>query len=330
MTNASTPTAAVGDTPLLSVVIPNFNHGAYLENCVEAHLAGDGCKREIILIDDCSTDDSLAIASAIVARHPNVRLIVREERGGPNAAVMTGLEEARGAYITMAAADDLVEPDFADGAIELLKRHPDAALCFHDPSSIYADTGRILSVPLALSPDPTYFSPDAFEAILKSNYFTISSNTVVYRRDPVLALGGFRPDLALYADWMTNLVLAFRHGACYRPGAKAHFRVASESYSHSGGRSAAWQRELLFKCLDALDQDYPDVRGRFRRAAVIPEMRLRDLGWLISDRRGRAMLTARLASRLAAREAWTRLRPLVPQGLRQAMRRLSAARTTGI
>ncbi|MEM9209916.1 MAG: glycosyltransferase family 2 protein [Pseudomonadota bacterium] len=317
----------LAEQPLLSVVIPNFNHGKYLERCVAGHLVGRHRPLEIILVDDHSTDDSVAVASAICARHDLVRLLKRTERGGPNIAVCDGLAAAQGKYVSFAAADDSVEPDFASSAISTLEEHPQAALCFYDPSSFMDGTGQKIQVPLALSDGPAFFSPDAFEAILKRNYFTISSNTVVYRTDAIREIGGFRAELALYADWMANLVLAFRHGACYRPEAKAHFRISPGSYSGSKGRSAAREYDLLFKYLDVLKADYSDVRARFRNAGAIPEMRLRGGYWLAADRRGREMLTGRLFLRLVLREIWTHLRPLTPQKVRSAMRALSAARS---
>ncbi|WP_376984651.1 hypothetical protein [Bosea sp. R86505] len=199
-------------------------------------------------------------------------------------------------------------------------------MSFLDPSRLLLPDEIVERVPLSLAPVPTYFDPDDMERLFRRNSFTISSNTVVYRRAAIAALGGFRKDLEWQADWMANLVTSFRLGAVYIPRALAHFTVNPKGYGERGVRSAEGQRRLLETCLRAIEQDYPDVADRFKRAGTIPEMRLRTLGWLLASERGRRFVSPRLASVLVLREAWARLRPLAPLGLRRWMRRRLAAR----
>jgi len=311
----------------VSVVIPLYNHGHELPRSVASHLSGATLKREILIIDDASTDNSVQLAKALIAQYGSnatIRLIERQTNGGPNAAICTGLAAARGEFVTFAAADDYVEPGFAEAAIESLEQHPQAAFCFFDPSEHCVDTGRITTVPLALSERARYFSPEEFRELVWKTSFTISSNTVVYRRSAIASINGFDPALALYADWMANLVLAFRHGACYRPEVKAHFRTNAQSYSATGSRSLALQKALLFRCLDELETRYADIREMFRSAAMLPHMRARTLIWLALDARGRRFLNRRLVWRLAQREVWTAMRPFMPQQFRRVLRRTVA------
>ena len=66
----------------VSVVMPNFNHGRFLGEALEAVLAQEPAPFEVLLIDDASTDDSLAVAERFVRRNPNLRLI-RIDLQGP-------------------------------------------------------------------------------------------------------------------------------------------------------------------------------------------------------------------------------------------------------
>lgn len=310
---------------MLSVVIPNYNHGRFLKRAVVSHLEGARTPVEFVIVDDCSTDDSVAIIRALCREYPEVKMIRREERGGPNRAINTGLAEATGDYVRFAGADDFVSPGAGDNAIATLQEHPGAAFCFSDPSQFDVRTGRYQGIPLALADGPAFYPPAAFAALLAGNYFTISSNTVVYRRDAIGTLGGFPPDFEWQADWFANLVLAFRYGICYRPESLFHFSVEPDSYGNAGVKSGEGQRRLLFHFLDALDGQYADIRDHFRAAALLPEMRLRDLGWLVSDPRGRRYVTPKMALRLIAREGWTHLRPFLPAGSRRWLRRRAAA-----
>ena len=282
---------------------------------------------EIIIVDDCSTDNSVAVAEAICTDNPIVRLIKRQKRGGPNEAIVTGLQHSSGDYVNFAAADDFVGPEFAAGAIASLEQYPQSAFCFFDPSSFDEESGEFTRIPLALATKPVYFSPDALEAIFAKNYFTISSNTVIYRRSAIVSIGGFSPELEWQADWFTNLVLAFRHGVCYRPQAAAHFVVNPDSYGAAGVNSPIGQKRLLFACLDALEGSYSDVAAHFKAAGLVPEMRFRVLLWLLGDPRGRRFVTLLLAGRLVKREIWAAFRPLVPVSVRRWMRRNAASAT---
>jgi len=95
---------------LLSVIIPFYQVEAYIGACLErvACLPQDAC--EVLLVDDCGTDGSAAIAAAYAQRHANFKVIRREKNGGLSAARNTGLREAQGEYVYFLDSDDLPEP----------------------------------------------------------------------------------------------------------------------------------------------------------------------------------------------------------------------------
>lgn len=307
--------------PTVSVIIPNYNHGDVLPRAVRAHQSQTLKPAEIIIVDDGSTDDSLSVAEALERDDATVRLIRHSDNRGPNAGINTGLAVSTGQFVTFSAADDVVDPPFLERSIAALQAHPAAAFSFLDPSRLYVDRNWVERVPLALAPKTRYFSPDAFEALFVRNSFTITPNTVVYRREAITSIGGFRVDLEWQADWMANFLLAFRHGAVYIPDTLAHSVFNPNSYGESGMRQRAGQHRLTDSCIAALFNDYPDVVERFQRAALLPEMRMRSLFWLVGSSEGRRYLSARIAWRLFQREIWRLARPLTPLTLRRWMRR---------
>jgi glycosyltransferase involved in cell wall biosynthesis len=311
-------------TPTLSVVVPNYNHGRYLKAALEAHLVQSTAPCEVIVVDDASTDDSRSIVEDVAARHPAVRLIRVERNGGVNAAINRGLREARGDFVCFSAADDLVSPDFAARSLAILAEHPTAGVCFSDPAEMVGDSGVVQPLPLRLRDRPSLIVPAELERLLKHSWFGFPGHAVLYRRDALLAVGGFDDELRWYADWFATCVLAFRHGACYVPEVLAVFRVSPGSYHARGLRVTAVQRALVFRILDLLQSaDCRDVAPAFRRSALIPELRARVLVWLLSSPRHRGYLTPRLAVRLLVRGTWFWLRSRVPGWVRPAARRLS-------
>ena len=109
--------------PVASLVMPLYNTGALLHATVASVLAQTFRDFELILVDDGSTDDTVARAQAI--KDPRVRLIRRTQNGGVAAATNDGYAAARGRYICPADHDDLLMPDRLKCEIGFLESHPE-------------------------------------------------------------------------------------------------------------------------------------------------------------------------------------------------------------
>lgn len=106
--------------PLVSVVIPAYNHGKYLPDAVHSLIGGKTSlgnfppqtfqSFEIIIVDDASTDDTPAICGSLCNNWHGIRSIRHKVNRGTAAAHNTGIEAALGKYITTMSADDMREP----------------------------------------------------------------------------------------------------------------------------------------------------------------------------------------------------------------------------
>lgn len=94
----------------LSIIIPVHNAGPWLSQCLDSLLAQISVIREIVAVDDGSTDDSPAILASYAAQYPQFRLL-KTGGGGASVARNAGLEVATGEWIGFVDADDWVEPD---------------------------------------------------------------------------------------------------------------------------------------------------------------------------------------------------------------------------
>src|ERR1700722_182029 len=144
---SNAPDAAIGARPQmpLSVLLPNFNHGALLPRALLALLNQTPAAKEIIVVDDGSTDDSVKIVEAFQRRYSSVRLIRNATNQGIIASVRRAIDASTGEYLLCASADDFVLPGLFGHAFAGLSENPQAA--FFCSSVALVDTDdRVLGV----------------------------------------------------------------------------------------------------------------------------------------------------------------------------------------
>lgn len=108
--------------PLISVVIPVYNVAEYLPRCLDSVLASTYDNLDIILVDDGSTDISGQICDRYAAQDSRIR-VIHQPNGGISAARNTGIENARGQYITFIDSDDYIDEDMIEYLYDLLTKH---------------------------------------------------------------------------------------------------------------------------------------------------------------------------------------------------------------
>ena len=116
-------------SPLVSVIVPNYNYARYLEERIESILGQRFQDFELILLDDCSTDESRSILERY-ASHPKVSHYVPNEHnsGSPFAQWQRGLELTRGKYVWIAESDDSCTPELLDRLVSILEAEPQAVM----------------------------------------------------------------------------------------------------------------------------------------------------------------------------------------------------------
>lgn len=122
-------------TQLVSIIIPLYNAEKWIAGTLESALAQSWRKKEIIVVNDGSTDESLKIAKRYES---SITKVIDEENRGPSAARNRGLKEAQGEFIQYLDADDLLSPRKIEEQVMLLQESPpgmlavSATIYFHD------------------------------------------------------------------------------------------------------------------------------------------------------------------------------------------------------
>ena len=114
--------------PTLSVIVPNYNHGAHLPACLKALLSQSVPADEIIVIDDGSTDNSVEIIEQLARQHSIIKFYRNDQNRGVIYTFNRGVDLATSQFIAGCGADDEVMPGYFEKSLRLLAEHPEAGV----------------------------------------------------------------------------------------------------------------------------------------------------------------------------------------------------------
>lgn len=121
----------------VSIIIPNYNHSRYLSYRVDSVLQQTYQDFELLLLDDCSPDNSREILTAYAARDPRIRLVFNEQNSGSTFKQWNkGIAFAKGEYVWLAESDDYAHPDFLATLVARLDADPEVGLAYCDSFSV--------------------------------------------------------------------------------------------------------------------------------------------------------------------------------------------------
>lgn len=181
------------NAPLLfSIVIPTYNREGFILNTLDSVFAQTYQHYEIIIVDNCSTDDTVKILQPL-ADAGRIRLIRHEKNYERARSRNTGMENATGDFLTFLDSDDFMYPNNLADAAEFAGKNPDLK-CFHN---LYELIDRDKKVLLKYSFPPL---DDRLKAIIGGNFMSCIGNFIhrdVYRK---FRFDTFR-DLTGAEDW---------------------------------------------------------------------------------------------------------------------------------
>ncbi|WP_167767252.1 glycosyltransferase [Jannaschia formosa] len=180
------------DKPLVSVVMPMFNRASIVGDAVTSVLAQSYGNFELIVVDDGSSDDSVAVVNGFY--DPRIRLIELRENRGVTVARNTALKAARGEIIAYLDSDNTWDDRFLAAHVGALDELPDADMIY---------SGVLLYRSAVNEPHAIRYG-HLHRALLENKNY-IDNNIIVHRREFLDRLGGFDEKLRRYVDW--DLVL---------------------------------------------------------------------------------------------------------------------------
>ena len=251
-----TPSAA---RPGITLVVPNYNHARYLPESLGSIAAQTHPPDQVLIIDDASTDDSLAVIARFIAENPTWKLI----RHDTNQGVVPGQNEAIRTvdteWIGFLGADDALHPAYLERAAAQAAQFPDAGLICACCEIIDGSDKRKLRPMMLPATDAGFLSPGDVRNILLAgdNYF--SGTVTLFRRDAIKALGGFDASLGSVADSLLARQLALSYGFGFIPEILGYWRIHGHNYSITSASEPT-----------ALSARIAEVRARIESGNLFP------------------------------------------------------------
>jgi len=214
---------------LCSIIIPTFNHGGFIERSISCALSQTYALKEVIVVDDGSTDDT----EDRVKQFGDQIIYYKRINGGLGAARNTGLQLSKGEYIQFLDADDFISPDKIEKQVDAFLNDEKVSLVYSDCTIIGRD-----GTPIEYSVYKLTEDEKLLDVIIRMNLFPVHSPLV--KRKAIDDAGLFDESRYALEDWDLWIRIVLKdHQFKYVPGKWVH-------YDHQGSRMTA-DNTFMFK-----------------------------------------------------------------------------------
>jgi glycosyltransferase involved in cell wall biosynthesis len=232
----------------LSVIIPNYNHGHFIIEQIDAIVNQTYKCHEIIIVDDKSTDNSVEIINKIIDKYPFIKLVQNKKNIGPLNIMNLGLEISSGDYVQFPSADDRMCSNLFEEAAKQFKHHPDAGV-FCGLAYQMEKNGKfqnLIRSPL-ISSKSIHLTPEKVKKCFAKYGFWIVGQTMIFNKSSFKKLDiKFDPSLEHYSDIFIALIISLKFGACFTPKTLASWRYYS-GYAEQHFSNQNLNSELFLK-----------------------------------------------------------------------------------
>jgi glycosyltransferase involved in cell wall biosynthesis len=182
----------------VQIIVPCYNYGRYLRACVNSALSQEAVDVKVLIIDDCSSDDTLDVCKQLASEDARVDYIHHAVNKGHIATYNEGLALAESDYLVLLSADDLLTPGCLSRATALMNYHPSVGMTYGYPIPVYGST-----LPPARVDDTGWTiwqGLDWVERMCRAGKNFICCPEVVIRTSIQRRLGGYNASLPHSAD----------------------------------------------------------------------------------------------------------------------------------
>ena len=221
------------DKPLVSMIVLCYNQAQFVVETLESVKAQTYKPTQLIIFDDCSSDDSVAVIEKWLLENDVECIFIRHERNqGICKSLNQALSHAIGKYISMIASDDIWLPDKIATQVEIMESQPDQVGVVYSDAFRIDEDGNVL--PDKFIPAdrrlPEMPQGQILNTLLEGNF--IPGMATLIRRSCFDKVGPYDESLR-WEDWDMWMRIARDYHFAYSPVPSARYRVHPKSVSHS-------------------------------------------------------------------------------------------------
>ena len=253
-------------TPTVSVVIPVYNDGRHLRRAVNSVIVQTFPKWELLIVDDGSTDDTLAVAHELAAQDERIRVIAADH-GGAARARNIGMRHARGEWIAVLDSDDYAIPERLERQLAFAAAHPSAG-CIGAWAWTVSAAGREL--------DMWRSGPQTVEEFRRARdageFIYFIHSTWLMRRDLLERVGGYPEDHLLGEDLaLLTVRLAPVTDLLVDPQPLVYREINPNSLTRRGSRPVVGAGEVVMLNVHRRQQGLPELSYAEASAQLLTE-----------------------------------------------------------
>jgi glycosyltransferase involved in cell wall biosynthesis len=324
-------------------MIPSYNYGRYLRDCVASAATQQGVEVDVVLVDNGSTDGSPQVAAALVAEYPQVRVVTYADNDGIIASFNRCRDEVRGEYAMLLCADDCLTPGSLARSVQFMNAHPSVGLVYGTALD-FADLAEVNigSLPTTVQGSVVHRGTEWIDRLCRTASNPIRTPEILMRTSVLDAAGRYDPACPYTSDLNMWLRLAAQADVAYLRGPiqalfRRHDGNEGRAYPHASVAELRQRWAAFDQFLEGVD-DSPrrvewerSIRGRMgadcryaaSRAFARGDHEVDDLLALGADIDKRAMPTVERGEWAIRRALGPKLSRLVPLlAVRPVVRRL--------
>ncbi len=223
---------------LISVIIPNYNHARYLNQRIDSVLQQTYQNFEVIILDDCSKDESKVIIEQY-KNHPKVSHAVFNEQNSGSTFIQweKGIKLAKGNYIWIAESDDYADPTFLQSLVNIIDKNNNIGLAYCGSNTV-DECGNNLGTLIQEVPNNKngYYLNNGFDECRNAFFFhpiVPNASAVVFKKENFYKVDASFKHYKICGDWQFWIDICFDNHIAYLPQCLNYFRQSGTSVSRS-------------------------------------------------------------------------------------------------
>ncbi len=256
-------------SPLISILIPSYNHQDYIEQCINSILSQTYTNFELIIVDDCSTDKTAEIILNITDKKLN--FFQNKFNKGMNSSLNEAFRHAHGDFITILGSDDFFEPHYLEEFVKFINLNGDDFTVFYPQIIPVDDDGKILNNEFRLLEEPFPDNNNLLKNLFLHGNGLASPGMIINRK---VAKKIFPLDCGIHQhqDFIMHIQLLLLGNCAFIPDAKTCYRVPTDSNGHMSSNCVKAYKRIEIETPFALNYFLKNIKTPEKLKDIFGEM----------------------------------------------------------